>query len=105
MSNAERALNAILMVGIEDEPEAALFAKAHTMVEMFKDHCAAGHGCSCGELIDPRVIEDLVMLRDMVDRELDRRLDDDLTDMVTNVLEDVCLYLHRVTGAPDCPRL
>ena len=106
MNKAECALNAILQVGIEEEPEAALLAKAHALVDIFKAHCAAEHlpPAAGTAIADPRVTEDLMMLCELVDRELDRRLDEDLTDTVTDVLEDVCLYLHRETRAPDCHR-
>jgi len=104
MGKAERALNAILMVGIEDAPQSALLAKAHTLVEMFRLDCAAEYLRQGKESIDLGVTDDLVRLREVVDRELDRRLDEDLTDTVTDVLADVCLYLHRATRALDCQR-
>src|SRR5450631_4143357 len=98
---AEQALDEILLIGIDEQPEEVLMLKARALVEKFKaDLLAAHHGLTSTETYRLHVADELAKLRDAVDQEIDRRVDEDLADTVCDLLEHLSDHLHAETRTP-----
>jgi hypothetical protein len=95
MIRVEQALHEILSMSIGEESQQVLMLKARALVEKFKAESAAHHQrFTAGDERLAKMAEDLVRLRDAVDREIDRRVDEDLADNICDLLEHLSDHLH-----------
>jgi len=101
MIRAQQALDEILLIGLDDEPQEVLVLKARTLIEKFKaDLSAAYQDVASTDVKQLVVARELAKLRDAVDLEIDRRVDEDLVDNVCDLLEHLYDYLHAEIGDP-----
>jgi hypothetical protein len=102
MIRAQQALDEILLIGIDEEPQEVLMLKARALIEKYKAALLASHHASEGsEGKESYIASELRKLRDTVDREIDRRVDEDLVDTVCDLLEHLSSHLHAETGDPE----
>ncbi len=102
MIRARQALDEILLIGIDEEPQEVLMLKARALVEKHKATLSASHQASAStEDKESYIALELAKLRDAVDQEIDRRVDEDLVDTVCDLLEHLSSYLHEQTGDPQ----
>ena len=102
MFRPEQALQQILRMGIDEEPEEALMQRAQALIEQFRVDSFAHHeAMTLAQDTALLVANDLEKLRDVVDQELDRRLDLDLEDQVCDLLEQLSAYLHALTDRAE----
>jgi Asp/Glu/hydantoin racemase len=98
---ARQALDEILVIGIDEQPEEILILKAQAIVEKFKADLSALHpGLTSTEAYRLHIEGELAKLRDVVDQEIERRVDEDLTDTVCDLLEHLSDHLHAETRTP-----
>jgi len=101
MIRARQALDEILLIGLDEDPQEVLVLKARTIIEKFKaDLLAADQGVASTDVKRLVVARELAKLRDAVDLEIDRRVDEDLADNTCDLLENLYDYLHAEIGDP-----
>jgi hypothetical protein len=87
-------------MGLDEEPPEVLVHRARHLIERFKTESAGFHAQSAATGDTAlHVANDLLKLRDAVDREIDRRLDADLADTVCDLLEHLSNSLHAEAGS------